>query len=1098
MPEMKETPTKSSDLEYTYTFTSWSPNIVAATKNATYEAQFKSEERLYTVNVYYKDKDGARNNESPIISEPVSHQNVKFGASINVERQMMLKSSYLLYVTPVSTFSSWNTNENFIVDINEDIVTVIVLCVQPAAVVSTSATLSWSDDTNYSISKGKFYKDVTSALAAIQGNEKAEFLRIYGQSKTGSSSEHIRLPDDSSINQSNVIIGESRYIVSSYNYDFSNYTVKSNITIDKLDTVILPYSIEDSTSEGYITKIETPDPKKEGYIPPVVSSLLIIDENITITINGKFTVGGMIGGTKQNDECTVYDRAVVMNHGTVIANSNSTLIAYGFIKGSGSVEIKNGAVLKEVFRVYDWPGGTKATAIYKTVFPIQCYSIHNVSCSTKINYGAKLTVYFQVEMQYVGWQTPEITLLGSGGIFEITNKDGYILKSVEGAENSLMNQSYVSSNQDITQKEILEVYADIIDNSQTISIKAPLVGSVDLNINTEQAMPIGFMKIILKPGSKANLGNISYKFLPGSSLTIENGAELNLGSEASLIFFNEFNESNAGKGSWSYDLKHSDWYKKLGTDEFGAQLVINGKLVSNGYIGGIAKSTGSGLMYVNNNSASTKVVSEWTNYTSTTVNFTGTINNNTNSQFSTGQWYFYDNNTWKNITSVNINYELNGGLLDNVEPSKHYFGTDTENLPTPIRDGYTFVGWYDNVNCNGEALKTLSGYVYFEDITLYAKWTQEQVCTVTFNTGDGSTISPVKVIKGHSFSEPADPTKTGYTFVGWYSDQSLSQIYDFSTPVSTNITIYAKWELASYTVIFDPNGGKWPDGTSATKEFTYKYGATITYPSQPTKDATDTHTYTFTSWSRTDTTMPAEDITIKAVWKESAKGCFAEGTLILMGDGTYQAIENLKAGDIIMTWNFHSGNYEAMPISLYWNHGESLYEIINLEFSNGNTIKVILEHGLFSVEENKFVYINASNYNNYIGKQFVAYGENQSYEYVTLNNAYVTTEITGNYSLRSAFNDNAIAYNMFTLTVEDYSGMLTYFEVGDNMKYDKEKMEADINAYGLYSFEEWSDYFTVEEFYALNGQYFKVLVGKGIVTRDDIMALIAGLRDENI
>ena len=62
------------------------------------------------------------------------------------------------------------------------------------------------------------------------------------------------------------------------------------------------------------------------------------------------------------------------------------------------------------------------------------------------------------------------------------------------------------------------------------------------------------------------------------------------------------------------------------------------------------------------------------------------------------------------------------------------------------------------------------------------------------------------------------------------------------------------------------------------------------------------------------------------------------------------------------------------------------------------------------------------------------------------------------------------------------------------MKYDAEKMQTDIETYGLYRYDEWSDYVTYEEFIALNGQYFKILVGKGILQEEDIIGLIEGMR----
>ncbi|MDR2091177.1 MAG: InlB B-repeat-containing protein [Clostridiales bacterium] len=236
--------------------------------------------------------------------------------------------------------------------------------------------------------------------------------------------------------------------------------------------------------------------------------------------------------------------------------------------------------------------------------------------------------------------------------------------------------------------------------------------------------------------------------------------------------------------------------------------------------------------------------------------------------------------------------------------------------------------------------------------------------------------------------------------------------------------------------------------------------------------------------------MPNYDVELYAY----SDGCFASGTMILMSDGTQKPIENIKRGDMIMSWNFITGELEATPVSLYWDHGEDVYNIVNLEFSDGGVVRIITMHGFFDYDLNEFVYISENNYTDYINHRFVRYDSSGNYKVVTLTNASVTSEKTGCYSLRSAYNDNAFAGGLLTLTIEDAKGFLTYFKVGDDLKYDEKMMQEDIDKYGLYTYEEWADYVSYEEFAALNGKYFKILIGKGIIASDDIFTLIAGLR----
>lgn len=80
---------------------------------------------------------------------------------------------------------------------------------------------------------------------------------------------------------------------------------------------------------------------------------------------------------------------------------------------------------------------------------------------------------------------------------------------------------------------------------------------------------------------------------------------------------------------------------------------------------------------------------------------------------------------------------------------------------------------------------------------------------------------------------------------------------------------------------------------------------------------------------------------------------------------------------------------------------------------------------------------------------------------------------------------------MFSLTKPDITGWFDYFEIGDNMKYDESQMQADIEIYGLYTYEDFVHTgITYEQFLAFNGPYLKVLVGRGVLTFEDIEQLI--------
>ena len=125
--------------------------------------------------------------------------------------------------------------------------------------------------------------------------------------------------------------------------------------------------------------------------------------------------------------------------------------------------------------------------------------------------------------------------------------------------------------------------------------------------------------------------------------------------------------------------------------------------------------------------------------------------------------------------------------------------------------------------------------------------------TVTFQSEGGSEVAS-QIRANTPADRPADPTKEGYTFIGWYNGESE---WDFETPVTADLTLTAKWQVNRYTITFDTAGG------SEVAPITQDYGTTITPPAAPTRTG-----YTFAGWDREiPTAMPAENMTITARWQ---------------------------------------------------------------------------------------------------------------------------------------------------------------------------------------------------------------------------------------
>ena len=165
----------------------------------------------------------------------------------------------------------------------------------------------------------------------------------------------------------------------------------------------------------------------------------------------------------------------------------------------------------------------------------------------------------------------------------------------------------------------------------------------------------------------------------------------------------------------------------------------------------------------------------------------------------------------------------------------------------PSRQGYQFTDWYlDDTKYDFNTAVT-------KDMTLTAKWTANSY-TITFDTNGGSAVAPITQDYGTAIAAPANPTREGYTFIGW--DKEIPE-----TMPAEDMTLTAKWTADQYTITFDTDGG------SEIAPITQDYGTAITAPADPTRGG-----YTFIGWDKAiPATMPAGDMTITAKWKDSEK-----------------------------------------------------------------------------------------------------------------------------------------------------------------------------------------------------------------------------------
>ncbi|MCD7782596.1 MAG: InlB B-repeat-containing protein, partial [Firmicutes bacterium] len=217
-------------------------------------------------------------------------------------------------------------------------------------------------------------------------------------------------------------------------------------------------------------------------------------------------------------------------------------------------------------------------------------------------------------------------------------------------------------------------------------------------------------------------------------------------------------------------------------------------------------------------------------------------------------------------TTYTVTFNSNGGSSVSSQTVKS--GSTATEPTSPTRSGYTFDGWY--TSSSGGSKYSFSTAVT-SDLTLYAHWTANTVVTytVTFDSNGGSSVSSQTVNSGSTATQPTSPTKTGYTFDGWYTSSSGGSKYSFSTAVTSNLTLYAHWTINTYTVTFNSNGG-----SSVTSQ-TVNYGSTATQPTSPTRSG-----YTFDGWYTSSSggskysfsTAVTSNLTLYAHWTASSGG----------------------------------------------------------------------------------------------------------------------------------------------------------------------------------------------------------------------------------
>jgi uncharacterized repeat protein (TIGR02543 family) len=241
-----------------------------------------------------------------------------------------------------------------------------------------------------------------------------------------------------------------------------------------------------------------------------------------------------------------------------------------------------------------------------------------------------------------------------------------------------------------------------------------------------------------------------------------------------------------------------------------------------------------------------------------------------------------------------VTFDPNGGTPATKYTLQMTYG-DVLQMPNdytePTKQGFEFAGWYATTDCSvdnpsacdlNKRYRFNSTHVY-DSISLFAFWADITVYNVTFYKNDGSSISTIDHVinthNTHNICENREQTaiddltslchREGYSFTDtWYTSEDLSGTpFDFDTPITDNLSLYALWIINSYTVAFDSNDG------SSVEPQTIEYNKKVLKPRDPIKDG-----YTFVNWylnfnlsgTSFNFNMPiTQNITLYARWIEN-------------------------------------------------------------------------------------------------------------------------------------------------------------------------------------------------------------------------------------
>lgn len=446
--------------------------------------------------------------------------------------------------------------------------------------------------------------------------------------------------------------------------------------------------------------------------------------------------------------------------------------------------------------------------------------------------------------------------------------------------------------------------------------------------------------------------------------------------------------------------------------------------------------------------------------------------------------------TWSNPTGATISVTANGNAINSGDTVIE--GTSISVTAT-ASSGYAVT----SVKINNTEQGTGGSYSFTVSGATSIVVTAAKTYTVTASCSGGVSVSntPQTVVSGGSvtfnLNVPSNAT------IKANGTQISGTTYTVSNVTADTTVTFTTWYAVTVTSLTE--GSVKVNGTdrSVNSSELIESGKTITVQATYNQENDRKCTAGSESWSdENEHTVTISGKTEITVYSKSGD-CLAEGTLITMADRTKLAVENVRQGDYVMSFDHTTGKIVNSEVIIVVKIA-CTYNKNTFIFDDGSKLVTINEHGIFDLDLNKYVNIDHNNYHEYLGHSYVSIDVNGKISSKKLIDVICEVETGYKYDIVTNQTLNYVAEDTLSVT-HVLVDVINTFEFGENLIYDQEQMLKDIETYGLYTYDEWSEYCDISVFEEYNIPVMKVGISKGLYTKEYIIHLINKyVLDENV